>query len=60
MDADVAQGDFEAFCVDAHPRLVAGLAFHCGDRFLAEELAHEALIRAGDHDSRHRARHRRS
>lgn len=36
----------EAFCVDAHPKLVAALAHHTGNRWLAEELAQEALIRA--------------
>lgn len=46
--AAYAADDFERFCHDAHPRLVAALAHHCGDRFLAEELAQEALIRAGD------------
>lgn len=40
--------EFERFCVDAHPRLVAALAHHCGEVHLAEELAHEALIRAGE------------
>lgn len=43
-----AEDDFERFCRDAHSHLVAALAHHCGDRFLAEELAQEALIRAGD------------
>lgn len=40
--------DFEQFCVLAHPRLVAALAHQFGDAWLAEELAHDALIRAGD------------
>ncbi|QGG96562.1 sigma-70 family RNA polymerase sigma factor [Actinomarinicola tropica] len=50
VEARAAYGedDFERFCRDAHPGLVAALAHHCGDRFLAEELAQEALIRAGD------------
>lgn len=39
---------FDAFCVDAHPRLVGALAHHTGDRWLAEELAQEALVRAAD------------
>lgn len=39
---------FEAFCVLAHPRLVGSLAHHTGDRWLAEELTQEALVRAGD------------
>lgn len=42
-----AFGGFERFCVDAYPQLVAALAHHTGDAWLAEELAHEALIRAG-------------
>lgn len=46
VDAGV-DGDFEQFCVESHPRLVAALAHHCGDLHLAEELAQEALIRAG-------------
>lgn len=40
--------DFEEFCADAWPRLVAALAHHCGDARLAEEFAQDALIRAGD------------
>jgi RNA polymerase sigma-70 factor, ECF subfamily len=40
--------DFERFCVMAHPRLVAALTHHVGDRWLAEELTQEALVRAGD------------
>jgi RNA polymerase sigma factor (sigma-70 family) len=48
VDARPQGEDFARFCVDAHPRLVAALAFQCGDRWLAEELAQEALIRAGD------------
>lgn len=38
---------FERFCVEAHPRLVMALAHQVGDVWLAEELAQEALIRAG-------------
>lgn len=40
------QRSLEAFCLDAHPKLVAALAHHTGNRWLAEELAQEALIRA--------------
>lgn len=40
--------DFEQFCLVAHPRLVAALAHQFGDAWLGEELAHDALIRAGD------------
>lgn len=38
---------FEEFCATAHPKLVAALAHQTGDAWLAEELAQEALIRAG-------------
>lgn len=44
----VQQGELERFCAAAHPRLVAALAHHFGDRWLAEELAQEALERACD------------
>jgi RNA polymerase sigma factor (sigma-70 family) len=43
---DVETTELEAFCVDAYPRLVAALAHHTGDPWLAEEVAQEALIRA--------------
>lgn len=48
VDARPQGEDFARFCADAHPRLVAALTFQCGDRWLAEELAQESLIRAGD------------
>ncbi len=38
---------FERFCVEAHPKLVAALSHLVGDLGMAEELAQEALIRAG-------------
>lgn len=38
--------DYEAFCRDEHPRLVGTLSLYCGDSFVAEELAQEALARA--------------
>lgn len=44
--------DYERFCREAHPQLVAAFAHQFGDRWLAEELAQEALIRAGLHWSR--------
>lgn len=37
---------FDAFCVAAHPRLVAALSHIVADRAVGEELAQEALIRA--------------
>ena len=42
-------GAMAAFCQAEHARLVGVLAFHVGDRGLAEELAQEALIRACQH-----------
>lgn len=36
------------FCARAYPQLVAALAHQFGDRWLAEELAQEALVRACD------------
>lgn len=43
-----ADPSLERFCVDAYPKLVAALTHHTGNRWLAEELAQEALIRACD------------
>lgn len=40
--------DLERFCAEAYPTLVGALAHHFGDRWLAEELAQDALIRASD------------
>src|SRR5918992_733978 len=40
-----APGDLTAFCRREHPRLVGALSLYCGDLFLAEELAQEALAR---------------
>lgn len=45
-------GGFEGFCAAAYPELVAALTHHVGHQWLAEELAQEALIRAGDRWSR--------
>lgn len=42
----MGQTELERFCDNAYPRLVAALAHHTGDRWLAEELAQDALIRA--------------
>lgn len=36
------------FCAEALPELVGALAHHFGDRWFAQELAQEALIRACD------------
>ena len=40
------EGDRERFFAQVAPRLVGSLTLYCGDRLLAEELAHEALARA--------------
>jgi RNA polymerase sigma factor (sigma-70 family) len=40
------EGGFERFCARVSPRLVGSLTLYCADRFLAEELAQEALVRA--------------
>jgi RNA polymerase sigma factor (sigma-70 family) len=44
-DAD----ELERFCADAYPKLVGALSHQFGDRWLAEELAQEALVRVCDH-----------
>lgn len=44
--------ELERFCADAYPKLVGALAHHFGDRWLAEELAQEALVRVCDHWAR--------
>lgn len=41
-------GALERFCAEAWPVLVGALGHQFGDRWLAEELAQEALIRAAD------------
>lgn len=40
--------EVERFCAEAHAPLVAALAHQFGDRWLAEDLAQEALVRACD------------
>lgn len=44
--SEAAHQDAEAFCAAAYPQLVGALSLYVGDRFLAEELAQEALLRA--------------
>lgn len=44
--------ELERFCAEAYPQLVGALAHHFGDRWLAEELAQDAIVRACDHWSR--------
>jgi RNA polymerase sigma-70 factor (sigma-E family) len=34
-----------AYCEAMWPRLVGGVALHCGDRLVAEEIAQETLVR---------------
>lgn len=36
--------ELRAFCADQLPRLVGLLALHTGDRLVAEDLAHDALV----------------
>jgi RNA polymerase sigma factor (sigma-70 family) len=49
MDPDL---DATAFCSELQPRLVGSLVLFCGDRWLGEELAQEALVRALERWSR--------
>jgi len=42
-DLDV---EFVELCRELHPRLVRGLALHCRDAAVAQEVAQEALVRA--------------
>jgi RNA polymerase sigma factor (sigma-70 family) len=37
--------DLASFCRQEYPRLVGALSLYCGDRFIAEELAQEAVAR---------------
>lgn len=41
----VDESDFDAFCAREADRLVGALSVYTGDRFLAHELAQEALVR---------------
>lgn len=41
--------ELERFCAEAHATLVGALTHQFGDRWLAEELAQEALVRVCDH-----------
>jgi RNA polymerase sigma factor (sigma-70 family) len=45
-EADGASTDAASFCAEVYPRLVGSLSLYVGDRYLAEELAQEALLRA--------------
>lgn len=46
MTAREASVEFEPFARAQHRQLVASLTLYCGDRWLAEELAQDALVRA--------------
>lgn len=46
VPVELPESDVGAWCQRLYPRLVGVLGLHCGDRFLAEELAQEALTRA--------------
>lgn len=43
------QPELTRFCHDAWPRLVGGLSLYTGDRFVAEELAQDVLVRVCEH-----------
>ena len=43
--AETDRVELRAYCETMWPKLVGGLALHCGDRMVAEELAQEALVR---------------
>jgi len=40
-----APAELIAFCEREYPRLVGSLGLYCGDRHVAEDIAHEALVR---------------
>ena len=44
----VTDDELERFCADAYPKLVGALAHHFRGRWLAEELAQEAMVRVCD------------
>ena len=52
---DGERSDAIAFCERVRPRLVGALTLYCGDPALAEEHAHEALIRVWQNWARVRA-----
>jgi RNA polymerase sigma factor (sigma-70 family) len=37
--------DLASFCQKEYPRLIGALSLYCGDRYVAEELAQEAIAR---------------
>lgn len=51
----VVDGSFDAFAQAEYGRLVETLSLYCGDRWVAEELAHDALMQTGQHWDRVRA-----
>jgi RNA polymerase sigma-70 factor (sigma-E family) len=48
IDTSAPDGVAE-YCEAVWPRLVGGLAMHCGDRMVAEEIAQESLVRLWQH-----------
>lgn len=55
VSGDTEQEELERFCADAYPQLVGALTHQFGDRWLAEELAQEALVQACDRWTRVRS-----
>lgn len=49
------RADAVAFCERLRPQLVGALSLYCGDPALAEELAHDTLIRVWE--NWHRVKH---
>lgn len=45
MSESGADEDLALFCQREYPGLVGALSFYCGDRYVAEEIAQEALAR---------------
>lgn len=41
---DVGDGDLQRLCREEYPRLLGMLALHVGDRWVAEELAQDAIV----------------
>lgn len=48
-DGDHDAGRLDEFAASQHPRLVSLLTLHVGDRYTAEELAQDAIVRLCQH-----------